>query len=229
MTFRRTPIPVVPSSSTEYLLISRTGTMFYTLPPRLTIRCPLPKRTLPLSIRSVDLQQTSLPRWSLLAKLLFISLCFGISLAVNAWVFYRIGGGLLNPAVTLAMVIVGAVSVLRGILVIISQILGAMVAAAVVEGLTPGRLNVGTGLGGVTTTSQGLFIEMFLTAQLVFTILMLGRALLAAGFYLFVKALQYETVNPGQDDAGDAPVHEHGARDIEAWYGTISRCYSSNG
>lgn len=33
------------------------------------------------------------------AKLLFISLCFGFSLAVNAWVFFRISGGLFNPAV----------------------------------------------------------------------------------------------------------------------------------
>lgn len=35
------------------------------------------------------------------AKLLFISLCFGMSLAVNAWVFFRISGGLFNPAVSI--------------------------------------------------------------------------------------------------------------------------------
>jgi aquaporin related protein len=34
------------------------------------------------------------------AKLLFIALCFGFSLAVNAWVFFRISGGLFNPAVS---------------------------------------------------------------------------------------------------------------------------------
>jgi aquaporin rerated protein, other eukaryote len=34
------------------------------------------------------------------AKILFISLCFGMSLAVNAWVFFRISGGLFNPAVS---------------------------------------------------------------------------------------------------------------------------------
>lgn len=33
------------------------------------------------------------------AKLLFIALCFCFSLAVNAWVFFRISGGLFNPAV----------------------------------------------------------------------------------------------------------------------------------
>jgi len=33
------------------------------------------------------------------SSLLFISLAFGFSLAVNAWVFFRISGGLFNPAV----------------------------------------------------------------------------------------------------------------------------------
>ena len=37
-------------------------------------------------------------------QLLFISLGFGFSLAVTAWVFYRISGGLFNPAVTFGMV-----------------------------------------------------------------------------------------------------------------------------
>ena len=32
------------------------------------------------------------------AALLYIALCFGFSLAVNAWVFFRISGGLFNPA-----------------------------------------------------------------------------------------------------------------------------------
>jgi aquaporin related protein len=35
------------------------------------------------------------------AQLLYISLSFGFSLAVNAWVFFRISGGLFNPAVCL--------------------------------------------------------------------------------------------------------------------------------
>lgn len=32
-------------------------------------------------------------------QLQYIALCFGFSLAVNAWVFFRISGGLFNPAV----------------------------------------------------------------------------------------------------------------------------------
>ena len=35
------------------------------------------------------------------AQLLYISLSFGFSLAVNAWVFFRISGGLFNPAVSM--------------------------------------------------------------------------------------------------------------------------------
>ncbi|KAK0334551.1 Aquaporin-1 [Friedmanniomyces endolithicus] len=194
------------------------------------------------------------------STLLYISLAFGFSLAVNAWVFFRITGGLFNPAVTLALALIGAVPWIRAGLVFIAQILGSIAASAVVLGLFPGSLNVATNLGGGTTIVQGLFIEMFLTAMLVFTILMLAAekhkgtflapigiglalfvaemagvyytggslnparsfgvnvilgsfpgyhwiywlgpflgALLAVGFYRFVKMLEYETANPGQD------------------------------
>ncbi|KAK6850127.1 aquaporin [Apiospora arundinis] len=176
------------------------------------------------------------------AKLLYISLCFGMSLMVNAWVFFRISGGLFNPAVTLA------------------KSPGGIAASAVIYGLLPGPLNIRTNLGGGTTVVQGMFIEMFLTAELVFAIFMLAAekhkatyiapvgigislfiaellgvyytggsvnparsfgpcvvlgsfnhyhwiywvgpilgSLLASGFYLLVKALEYETVNPDQD------------------------------
>ena len=35
------------------------------------------------------------------AKILFISLCFGMSLAVNAWVFFQTSGWLFNPAISI--------------------------------------------------------------------------------------------------------------------------------
>lgn len=38
-----------------------------------------------------------------LSQLIYISVCFGFSLAVNAWVFFRISGGLFNPAVGIAI------------------------------------------------------------------------------------------------------------------------------
>ena len=70
--------------------------------------------------------------------------------------------------------IVGAVPYIRGRLVIVSQILGGIAASGIVSCLLPGPLNVKTELGGGTSVFQGLFIEMFLTAQLVFTIFMLA-------------------------------------------------------
>ena len=108
------------------------------------------------------------------AQLLYISLCFGFSLAVNAWVFFRISGGLFNPAVTFGMCLVGALPYVRGLLVFISQVVGGIAAAGVVAALFPGPLNVKTSLRPGTSVTQGLFIEMFLTAQLVFTIFMLA-------------------------------------------------------
>ena len=80
------------------------------------------------------------------------------------------------------MCLVGAVPWTRGCFIFISQLLGAITAAGVVDGLFPGVLNVRTSLGGGTTVVQGLFIEMFLTAQLVFTIFMLAAEKTKATF-----------------------------------------------
>ncbi|MCJ1452857.1 hypothetical protein MMC28_003202 [Mycoblastus sanguinarius] len=208
------------------------------------------------------------------AQLLYISLCFGFSLAVNAWVFFRISGGLFNPAVTFGLCLVGALPWVRGVLLGVVQLLGGIVAAAIVSCLFPGKLTVGTKLSGGTSVSQGLFIEMFLTTELVFTIFMLAAekhrgtfvapigiglalfiahltgvyytgaginpcrsfgpavvtrsfpgyhwiywlgpvlgALLASGLYKFMKILEYETANPGQDF--DSPHQSLLGHDLE--------------
>ncbi|KAF7926507.1 hypothetical protein BELL_0239g00030 [Botrytis elliptica] len=210
------------------------------------------------------------------AQLLYISLCFGFSLAVNAWVFFRISGGLFNPAVTMGMCLVGALPYLRGLLLIFAQILGGIAAAAIVSALFPGPITFTTSLGGGTSIVRGLFIEMFLTAELVFTIFMLAAekhkgtfiapigiglalfiaeltgvyftggsvnparsfgpsvvsgqfsgyhwiywvgpilgAILASGFYKFIKMLEYETANPGQDAGRVGEVFDPEAQAIK--------------
>lgn len=63
---------------------------------------------------------------------------------------------------------------LRGLFVFPAQLLGGISAAGVVSCLFPGGANYSTRLGGGTSISQGLFIEMFLTAQLVLVIIMLA-------------------------------------------------------
>ena len=70
--------------------------------------------------------------------------------------------------------LVGGLSAIRFLFVVIAQFLGGIAAAAVVSALFPGPMAVATTLGGGASISQGLFIEMFLTAQLVFVIIMLA-------------------------------------------------------
>lgn len=76
------------------------------------------------------------------SNLLYVALAFGFSLTVNAWVFFRITGGLFNPAVTFGMMLIGAVPWFRGFLVMISQIIGAIASAGVVSALFPGAEGV---------------------------------------------------------------------------------------
>lgn len=131
------------------------------------------------------------------STLLYISLSFGFSLAVNAWVFFRISGGLFNPAVTLGMALIGAVGWVRAGVVLLSQILGGIAAAGVVYVLFPGPLAVSTAISSGTSVTRGLFIEMFLTAELVFAIFMLAAekhkgtfiAPVGIGLALFVAEL----------------------------------------
>ncbi|KAK6065505.1 mip family channel protein [Seiridium cupressi] len=192
--------------------------------------------------------------------MLYISVSFGFSLMVNVWVFFRISGGLFNPAVTLALWATRAIGVKRAIVLFLSQIVGSITASALVLAIFPTPLNVRTTLSDGTSLAQGLFIEAFMTAELVFTILMLAKekhrstfiapigiglalfvaelvgvyytggslnparslgpcivtgsfdsehwiywvgpgigCLFAIAFYKFIKTLEYEMANPGQD------------------------------
>ncbi|KAH7127088.1 aquaporin-like protein [Dendryphion nanum] len=132
-----------------------------------------------------------------LVELLYISLAFGLSLAVNVWVFFRISGGLFNPAVTIALALSGAIDWLKASLLAMTQIMAGIVAAGVVSAVFPGDLAVRTTLNPNTSLVRGLFIETFLTAELVFTIFMLAAekhkathlAPLGIGLALFVAEL----------------------------------------
>ncbi|KAF1841548.1 aquaporin [Cucurbitaria berberidis CBS 394.84] len=201
-------------------------------------------------------------------SLMYISLAFGFSLAVNVWIFFRISGGLFNPAVTIAMGLIGAVPWLNAAVLVVSQILAGIAAAGMVSALFPGPLSVRTTLSRETSVVRGLFIEMFLTAQLVFCIFMLAAekhrstfiapigiglalfvaemagvyftggslnparsfgpavvlrsfpsyhwiywlgpllgAIVAVFFYRLIKALEYETANPGAEGNGHEAYH----------------------
>lgn len=72
------------------------------------------------------------------------------------------------------MVMTGNLPWFRGLLLLPAQLLGGIVAAALVRCMFPGELAVNTTLSNGTSRAQGVFIEMFLTSLLVFTILMLA-------------------------------------------------------
>jgi aquaporin rerated protein, other eukaryote len=89
------------------------------------------------------------------SNLLFISLAFGMSLIINVWIFFRVSGALFNPAISLALVLARVIPPLRGALLFIAQIAGGIAGAAIIKGLMPGQLDVGTRLGGGINTAQG--------------------------------------------------------------------------
>jgi aquaporin related protein len=129
---------------------------------------------------------------------IFVALAYGFSFLVTAWAFYRISGGLFNPAIALGMVIGGEMSVMRAAFIIPAQFLGAMAAAGLVECMFPGPIEaVNTYLGPTTSIVRGLFIEMFLTFMLVFVALMVvgekttrvHAAPVAVGLTLFVVTI----------------------------------------
>ncbi|KAK4544696.1 hypothetical protein LTR36_003945 [Oleoguttula mirabilis] len=213
------------------------------------------------------------------STVMYISMSYGFSLLVAVWALYRISGGLFNPAVTLAMVVTGSLPPVRGIVLFPAQILSGICAAAVVSAIVPGDIKtVQTTLTPGMSSAQGVFLEMFLTSLLVFTVLMLAAekskdtfiapigiglslfvaevagvfytgaslnparsfgpcvaggnfqtyhwiywigpflgALIAGGYYHFVKFFNYEEANPGQDSSGSddegRPSSSQSARD----------------
>lgn len=72
------------------------------------------------------------------------------------------------------MVLIGAISWLRGIFLFIAQMVGAIAGAALVSGLFTGGLNVSTVPSATTSDAQAVIIEMLLTTLLCFTIFMLA-------------------------------------------------------
>lgn len=80
------------------------------------------------------------------------------------------------------MWIIGSITAFRALLLLVVQCLGAIIAAALVGEMFSGGLNVSTTLSSTTSLAQGFFIELVLTAQLVFAIFMLAAEKHSATF-----------------------------------------------
>lgn len=155
------------------------------------------------------------------SSLQFIALSFGFSLTVNAWVFFRISGGLFNPAISLGLALVGVITPIRAALLSVAQCLGAITGAALIQCLLPGPLYITTRLSATMSPVRGLFLEMFLTAMLMLTIFLLAAekskttflAPVGIGLALFITQLVgvYYTggaVNPARSLGPDVVIRQ---------------------
>lgn len=107
-------------------------------------------------------------------QLIMIALGFGVSVGVAVAIFYRVSGGNLNPAVTLTLVLARAVPPVRGLLMIVAQLIAGICAAAAASAMTPGPIAFANALGGGASRSRGVFLEAFGTAILCTTVLFLA-------------------------------------------------------
>ena len=64
--------------------------------------------------------------------------------------------GLFNPAVTLALALIGAITWTRAGIVFVAELLASMAASGVISALLPGSLNVATTLSSDTSIARGL-------------------------------------------------------------------------
>ncbi|CAK7902297.1 aquaporin-2 [[Candida] anglica] len=104
-------------------------------------------------------------------QILMIAFGFGFSVMMAVFLFFRVSGGNFNPAVTLALVLAGAVPPVRGALMFGAQMVGGMAAAGAVSAMTPGPIAFANALGGDCSKARGVFIEAFITTQLCLTVL----------------------------------------------------------
>ncbi|KAG9126207.1 hypothetical protein FRC07_004425 [Ceratobasidium sp. 392] len=107
-------------------------------------------------------------------QLIYVSASMGLSLLVTVWLFYRISGGVFNPAISTSLLLIGAIGPVRWIMYCLAELLGGIAAAALILALVPGPLAVKTTPANGINAAQAVFIEAFLTAALVFAVLMLA-------------------------------------------------------
>lgn len=134
------------------------------------------------------------------ARLLIIALAHGLAITLLVAATARFSGGHLNPAVSFGAWVDGKISLVKGVVYIISQLIGAVLGAFLLKTLIPQALagNLGAhGLAPELGIMAGLLVEVILTFVLVFVVL--GTALdpkgpghlapLAIGFAVLVDHL----------------------------------------
>lgn len=107
------------------------------------------------------------------ARLVAIALAHGLAIALLVSATAKISGAHINPAVTFGAWVTGKISLNRGIMYVVAQLVGAIVGALLLAAVIPAaaRGNLGAhGLGSGVTAGGGLVAEIILTFALVFVV-----------------------------------------------------------
>jgi len=99
-----------------------------------------------------------------------VGLAHGIGIMLGVWAAGRISGGHMNPAVTIATVVTGNTGLVRGVMYIAAQLIGAVLAIAVLHAVAFDQNELGLHQVTGITQGQGLLLEIFLTFFLVWTV-----------------------------------------------------------
>ncbi|CAG5114724.1 unnamed protein product, partial [Candidula unifasciata] len=99
-----------------------------------------------------------------------VALTFGLAVATVVLVFQHISGAHVNPAVTTAALFTRRVSIIRGVLYIIAQIIGGIVGAGILYGLSPGGTLGANDLSPGVSSAQGFGVELSITFVYVLTV-----------------------------------------------------------
>lgn len=102
-----------------------------------------------------------------------ISLTFGIAVATVVWSIAHVSGGHITPAVTMGMFVARKITVIRAVLYIAAQCIGATVGAAILRAINPSVCEDALGYTGINSeisVFKGVGIETVITFVLVFTV-----------------------------------------------------------
>ncbi|CAH1755821.1 9485_t:CDS:10 [Entrophospora sp. SA101] len=163
-----------------------------------------------------------------------IPFAFGFSLLVSVWAWASVSGGVLNPAITIALVLTEDVPLVRGILYIIAQFAGAALGSFVVASCQPGDAGAATTLAPGVSAAQGFFLELFATSVLTMSVYMLAvqkhgqfTAPVAIGLSLFISAICIgpytgASLNPARTFGTAVVTGEYGDSHWIYYIGTIA-------
>jgi MIP family channel proteins len=106
-----------------------------------------------------------------------VALAFGLTIALLVAGIGVISGGHINPAVTFAMVITGQISVMRGVMYVVAQLIGACIGALLLRAFILDEILEQVAGGGgnalspaVSEAWHGMFLEALGTFVLVWTV-----------------------------------------------------------